>query len=94
MRTAHGPISTSLCRLECGILQTGTSKISECNPENILTPHRFKTGSEDQPASIQRIWGLSGQGVELTAHLHLVPKLELVELQLHSSLHLYGMMLN
>jgi hypothetical protein len=36
---------------------------------------------------------ISGRGVKLTTHLHLVPRLRMVELYLHSPIRLYGMVL-
>jgi hypothetical protein len=37
---------------------------------------------------------LGGPGVELTTHLHLVPRLSMVVLYLQSLIHLHGVMLN
>jgi hypothetical protein len=39
-------------------------------------------------------WGLSGWGVKLTTHLHLVPRLRMVSTFFHSLIRLYGVMLN
>jgi hypothetical protein len=36
----------------------------------------------------------SARGVKLTTHLHLVPRLRMVELHLHSPIYLYGIVLN
>jgi hypothetical protein len=38
--------------------------------------------------------GKSGRGVKLTIHLHLVPKLRMVELHFHSSILLHCVVLN
>jgi hypothetical protein len=38
--------------------------------------------------------GLSGQGVKLTTHLHLVPRSRMVELYFHSTICLHGLVHN
>jgi hypothetical protein len=38
--------------------------------------------------------GENGWGLKLTTHLHLVPKSRIVELYLHSSISLHGIVLN
>jgi hypothetical protein len=38
--------------------------------------------------------GKSGRGVKLTTHFHLLPRLSMVELYLHSLIYLHGIVFN
>jgi hypothetical protein len=57
--------------------------------------HRDQTGSGTHPASYPVriegfLLGLNDRGVKLTTHLHLVSRLRMVELYLHLSIRLQG----
>ena len=63
-------------------------------PKIILFLHRVHTASRARPTSYAE--GTLGfpQGVNLITHLHPVPRSGMVELSLHSFIHLHGVMLN
>jgi hypothetical protein len=54
--------------------------------------HSIQTGSEAHPASYPM--GIGDWGVKLTIHLHLVLRLRMVEVYLHSPPRLHGIVLN
>jgi hypothetical protein len=62
---------------------------------DIYLLHSVQTGSEAHPASYPMgIEGKAGRGVKLTTRFHLVPRSKMVQLYLHSTIRLHGVVLN
>jgi hypothetical protein len=56
--------------------------------------HKVQTKSGAQPAPYPTGTGALSSGVKLTIHLHLVPRSRKVELYLHSTIRLHGVVLS
>jgi hypothetical protein len=57
--------------------------------------HSVHTGSGAHPtSSIQRVPRKNGQGMNLTTHLHLLPRSKILGIYLHSLIHLHGVVFN
>jgi hypothetical protein len=94
----HG-IAPSVQRLGYGL---GDRKIGVSVPgrgRDFSLLYKIQTGSETQSVSytvgpVGCFLGVKRQGLTLTIHLHLVPKLRMMEIYLHSTICLHGVVLN